>query len=73
MRPSSPSSRPVSLLLVALGLVLGLSAGVRAEPPAERKAYEVESVRNLAYYEGDDPKTSEVSKTSEVLRKKESQ
>jgi beta-exotoxin I transport system ATP-binding protein len=27
----------------------------------------------LAYYEGDGPKTSEVSKTSEVLRKKESQ
>lgn len=48
MRPSYPSSR----LMFGVFAVLGLSAGVRADPPAP-KTYEVESIRNVAYYEGE--------------------
>ena len=53
MYPSSPSPRfPFRFIVLGLMLAAGV---VRAEPPgpAAAKTYEVETVRNLTYYEGD--------------------
>ena len=54
MNPSPPSPR-FRFRFIVLGLMLAAGV-VCAEPPAPAaaKTYEVETVRNLTYYEGDD-------------------
>jgi acetyl esterase/lipase len=55
MRPSHRFSRSLFAAFVGLGTVLSLPVAVRADEPAPAvaRAYEVETIRNLAYYEGE--------------------